>query len=69
MTARYLVGCDGAHSRVRDMAGIPFPGTTYPEVQRLAVVTVPESVTVLENGDLDVPISPLSRRTPRAFAR
>ena len=28
VTARYLVGC----SRVRDMAGIPFPGTTYPEV-------------------------------------
>ena len=54
VTARYLVGCDGAHSRVRDMAGIPFPGTTYPEVQRLAQVTVPESVTVLENGDLDV---------------
>jgi len=54
VTARYLVGCDGGHSPVRDMAGIPFPGTTYPEVQRLAVVTVPESVTVLENGDLDV---------------
>jgi 2-polyprenyl-6-methoxyphenol hydroxylase-like FAD-dependent oxidoreductase len=54
VTARYLVGCDGAHSRVRDMAGIPFPGTTYPEVQRLAQVTVPESVTVHENGDLDV---------------
>ena len=32
VTARYLVGCDGAHSRVRDTAGIPFPGTTYPEV-------------------------------------
>jgi len=54
VTARYLVGCDGAHSRVRDMADIPFPGTTYPEVQRLAQVTVPESVTVLENGDLEV---------------
>ena len=54
VTARYLVGCDGARSRVRDMAGIPFPGTTYPEVQRLAQVTVPDSVTVLENGDLDV---------------
>ncbi len=54
VTARYLVGCDGAHSPVRDMAGIPFPGTTYPEVQRLAQVTVPESVTVHENGDLDV---------------
>ena len=54
VTARYLVGCDGAYSRVRDLAGIPFPGTTYPEVQRQALVTVPESVTVLENGDLDV---------------
>ena len=54
VTAGYLVGCDGAPSRVRDMAGIPFPGTTYPEVHRLAQVTVPESVTVLENRDLDV---------------
>ncbi|WP_199195898.1 FAD-dependent monooxygenase [Nocardia sp. MDA0666] len=31
VTARYLVGCDGARSGVRDMAGIPFPGTVYPE--------------------------------------
>jgi 2-polyprenyl-6-methoxyphenol hydroxylase-like FAD-dependent oxidoreductase len=54
VTARYLVGCDGASSRVRDLAGIPFPGITYPEVQRLAVVTMPESVTLLENGDIDV---------------
>jgi len=54
LTARYLVGCDGARSRVRDMAGIPFPGTTYPEIQRLAAFTVPESVTVMENGDLEV---------------
>ena len=54
VTARYLVGCDGASSRVRDLAGIPFPGITYPEVQRLAQVTVPESVTVLDNGDIDV---------------
>jgi 2-polyprenyl-6-methoxyphenol hydroxylase-like FAD-dependent oxidoreductase len=55
VTARFLVGCDGAHSTVRDSAGIPFPGTTYPEVNRLAQVTVPDSVTRLENGDLDVP--------------
>ncbi|MEV4116130.1 FAD-dependent monooxygenase [Nonomuraea sp. NPDC049695] len=53
--ARYLVGCDGARSRVRDWAGIGFPGTTYPEVNRLAQVTLPETVTVLGNGDLDVP--------------
>jgi 2-polyprenyl-6-methoxyphenol hydroxylase-like FAD-dependent oxidoreductase len=54
VTSRYLVGCDGASSRVRDLAGIPFPGITYPEVQRLAQVTVPEGVTLLENGDIDV---------------
>jgi 2-polyprenyl-6-methoxyphenol hydroxylase-like FAD-dependent oxidoreductase len=54
VTASYLVGCDGASSRVRDLAGIPFPGTTYPEIQRLAQTTIPESVTVLENGDLEV---------------
>ncbi|MFG6199896.1 FAD-dependent monooxygenase [Nonomuraea sp. JJY05] len=55
ITARYLVGCDGARSRVRDWAGIGFPGITYPEVNRLAQVTLPETVTVLGNGDLDVP--------------
>jgi 2-polyprenyl-6-methoxyphenol hydroxylase-like FAD-dependent oxidoreductase len=54
VTARYLVGCDGSRSAVRDLAGIPFPGITYPEVQRLASFTVPESVTLLENGDIDV---------------
>ena len=54
VTARHLVGCDGAQGRVRDMADIPFPGTTYPEIQRLAQVTIPESVTVLENGDIEV---------------
>ncbi|GAA3388404.1 FAD-dependent monooxygenase [Cryptosporangium minutisporangium] len=51
----YLVGCDGPRSRVRDLTGIPFPGTTYPEVNRLGVVTVPDSVTRLDNGDLEVP--------------
>jgi 2-polyprenyl-6-methoxyphenol hydroxylase-like FAD-dependent oxidoreductase len=54
LTASYLVGCDGAHSSVRGIAGIPFPGITYPEIQRLAQVTVPDGVTVLENGDLEV---------------
>ena len=54
-TARYLAGCDGAHSKVRETAGISFPGTTYPEVNRLAQVTLPDSVTRLDNGDLDVP--------------
>ncbi|MFF0306608.1 FAD-dependent monooxygenase [Streptosporangium sp. NPDC004379] len=55
VNARYLVGCDGARSGIRDRAGIPFPGVTYPEVNRLAQVTLPDEVTVLDNGDLDVP--------------
>ncbi len=32
---RYVVGCDGAHSRVRELAGIAFPGTTDGELLRL----------------------------------
>ncbi|MGW2221865.1 FAD-dependent monooxygenase [Nonomuraea sp. NPDC001684] len=55
VSARYLVGCDGARSRVRDWAGIGFPGTVYPEVNRLAQVTLTDEVTVLGDGDLDVP--------------
>ncbi|MFI7111510.1 FAD-dependent monooxygenase [Nonomuraea sp. NPDC050227] len=55
VSARYLVGCDGARSRVRDWAGIGFPGTVYPEVNRLAQVTLTDEVSVLGNGDLDVP--------------
>ncbi len=55
LNADFLVGCDGAQSPVRRLAGIPFPGTTYPEVNRLAQVAVPDSVTRLDNGDLDVP--------------
>jgi 2-polyprenyl-6-methoxyphenol hydroxylase-like FAD-dependent oxidoreductase len=31
LQARYLVGCDGAHSSVRHGAGIPFEGGAYPQ--------------------------------------
>ena len=55
LTARYLVGCDGVHSRVRGMAGIPFPGITYPEVNRLGQFTMPDSVTLRDDGDYEVP--------------
>ncbi|MBX6752453.1 MAG: FAD-dependent monooxygenase, partial [Micromonosporaceae bacterium] len=36
--ARFVVGCDGAHSTVRDLAGIPFAGATYPQTFVLADV-------------------------------
>jgi 2-polyprenyl-6-methoxyphenol hydroxylase-like FAD-dependent oxidoreductase len=55
VAAQFLVGCDGGRSRVRDLAGVPFPGTSLPEIERLASVTVPDSVTVLDDGGLDVP--------------
>ncbi|MFA4928501.1 MAG: FAD-dependent monooxygenase [Patulibacter sp.] len=55
VTARYLVGCDGAYSRIRGMAGIAFPGTTYPDVNRLSELAVHPSVSVLESGDLVLP--------------
>jgi 2-polyprenyl-6-methoxyphenol hydroxylase-like FAD-dependent oxidoreductase len=55
LTARFLVGCDGVHSRIRGMAGIPFPGTTSPEVNRLGQFTMPDSVTLRDDGDYEVP--------------
>ena len=43
--ARYLVGCDGAHSTVRRGAGIPFEGGAYPHTFALGDVEV--------DGDLE----------------
>ncbi|NUT33853.1 MAG: FAD-binding monooxygenase, partial [Hamadaea sp.] len=51
----FLVGCDGAYSRVRDLAGIAFPGTVYPDVNRLGQVRPHPSVTRRDDGGLDVP--------------
>ncbi|MET7671928.1 FAD-dependent monooxygenase [Micromonospora luteifusca] len=36
VTARYVVGCDGAHSAVRHFAGIGFEGAAYPQTFVLA---------------------------------
>jgi 2-polyprenyl-6-methoxyphenol hydroxylase-like FAD-dependent oxidoreductase len=38
LRARYVVGCDGAHSSLRGSVGIPFEGATYPESFVLADV-------------------------------
>lgn len=36
INARYVVGCDGAHSTVRDQSGIAFVGSAYPQTFVLA---------------------------------
>jgi 2-polyprenyl-6-methoxyphenol hydroxylase-like FAD-dependent oxidoreductase len=38
LNARYLVGCDGAHSTVREQAGVAFEGSAYPQTFVLADV-------------------------------
>ena len=43
--ASYLVGCDGAHSTVRRIAGIPFGGGTYPQSFVLGDVEAEGSIT------------------------
>lgn len=54
VSAQFVVGCDGGRSRVRDLTGIALSGTSLPEIERLASFAVPESVTVLDDGGLDV---------------
>ncbi len=39
--ARFVVGCDGGRSRVRELAGIGFPGTAPTRLLRLGDVRIP----------------------------
>jgi 2-polyprenyl-6-methoxyphenol hydroxylase-like FAD-dependent oxidoreductase len=55
LRARYLVGCDGAHSLVRKQAGIGFPGTTSPEVSRIGRVRLPTAKITRRGGEVKVP--------------
>ncbi len=40
VSARWIIGCDGAHSTVRHILGIPFQGAAFPETFALADVEV-----------------------------
>jgi hypothetical protein len=55
LQAGYLVGCDGAHSPVRKLAGIDFPGVTSDTVARIGRVRVPAELIVAGTGELEVP--------------
>jgi 2-polyprenyl-6-methoxyphenol hydroxylase-like FAD-dependent oxidoreductase len=55
LQARYLVGCDGAHSLVRKQSGIGFPGTTSAELSRIGRVLLPADMIVPGTGEVEVP--------------
>jgi 2-polyprenyl-6-methoxyphenol hydroxylase-like FAD-dependent oxidoreductase len=55
LRAAYVVGCDGARSAVRKLAGIGFPGVTSDEVSRIGRVRLPASMIVAGSGEVDVP--------------
>jgi 2-polyprenyl-6-methoxyphenol hydroxylase-like FAD-dependent oxidoreductase len=70
LRARYLVGCDGAHSLVRKQAGIAFPGVTSTDISRIGQVRLP-TAKITRRGDA-VKVPGLGRlqlmgqvRTPR----
>ncbi len=70
LTARYVVGCDGAHSIVRKQAGIGFPGITSDNISRIGRVLVPADLIARGTSELEVPgIGRLANmqpvRTPR----
>ncbi len=68
LRTRYLVGCDGGHSTVRNQAGIAFPGVTASGlVSRTAHVTLPDSVLTPGTGELGIP--GFGRIPPFTFTR
>jgi 2-polyprenyl-6-methoxyphenol hydroxylase-like FAD-dependent oxidoreductase len=55
LRARYLVGCDGAHSLVRKQAGIAFPGVTSSEISRIGRVFLPTAKIARGGREVKVP--------------
>jgi 2-polyprenyl-6-methoxyphenol hydroxylase-like FAD-dependent oxidoreductase len=65
LLARYVVGCDGAHSTVREVAGIRFTGARYPQTFLLADLDAeglePDAAHAWLSGDGPVLFFPLAR--------
>ncbi|MGW3495965.1 FAD-dependent monooxygenase [Streptomyces sp. NPDC001020] len=56
LRARYVVGADGAHSVIRKLSGIAFPGVSYDRrTNRTAHATVPADWVDPVNGALTIP--------------
>ncbi|MGE0814025.1 MAG: FAD-dependent monooxygenase [Vicinamibacterales bacterium] len=74
VTARYVVGCDGAHSTVRHAAGVAFEGDAYPQSFMLADLEAddrlaPDAAHVFLGMGGGLGLLPLGRpRTWRAIA-
>ena len=62
--ARYLCGCDGSHSRVRELAGIAFAGSSYEEEWILADVRIEAPPFARDEATIYRRAAPLPRRLP-----
>jgi 2-polyprenyl-6-methoxyphenol hydroxylase-like FAD-dependent oxidoreductase len=72
-TAKWIVGCDGSHSVVRQQAGIPFEGGAYPESFILADVEMDwslgrEEVTIFVSPNGLVVVAPFPNNRFRIVA-
>ena len=54
----YLIGCDGAHSTVRQLLGLPFKGGGYIEVVLLADVRVQDKLNRLNRNEAQMFLAP-----------
>jgi 2-polyprenyl-6-methoxyphenol hydroxylase-like FAD-dependent oxidoreductase len=54
LSARYVVGCDGARSFARKRLGISFPGLTSEEISRMARLTIPADLVTTVGGLLEI---------------